>query len=69
MEAKSAIAENETKINAGDSKASKLMDRNKRDNERIATMENENIQYSADLRKLNDSLTQVQESLRKVSDY
>ncbi|MES2732676.1 MAG: hypothetical protein V4714_13040 [Bacteroidota bacterium] len=67
--AKSDIADNQTKIDAGDKQTPKLTDRNRKSNESITSMETENTNLQTEITQLKESITQIQASLKKVSEF
>lgn len=66
---KDDIAQNEAKISAGDKQASRLTDRNQKAKESIAAMETEMTSWEAEVVKLQESASQVQASVNKVSNF
>ena len=66
---KEDIAQNEAKISAGDKQTSRLTDRNKKANESIAEMETDITNWEAEVAKFQESASQVQASVNKVSNF
>jgi hypothetical protein len=66
---KGDISENEGKINGGDKQTPKLIDRNRKSNENIAAMETDNANWQNEIIKLQETTTQTQESMKKVSEF
>jgi hypothetical protein len=66
---KGDIAENESKINAGDKQTPKLTDKNRKATENISTMETELNSWEPELEKLQQTLAQTQASIRKVNEF